>query len=127
MTHKSKSPESEDPGLVLTSLPLARVATPAGIEENRNVGSPSIPVASRSESLAAEPATTRSDDPPRGVAQHVDHADLVEAALASALATAAAAGQWDVVGRLARELEARRVAVAPANVVPLTAARKARA
>lgn len=34
----------------------------------------------------------------------------MEAALASALAGAATAGQWDTVGQLARELEARRKA-----------------
>jgi hypothetical protein len=36
--------------------------------------------------------------------------DPVEAALAEALSKAAAAGAWEVVGQLARELEARRKA-----------------
>jgi hypothetical protein len=36
--------------------------------------------------------------------------DPVEAALADALTKAAAAGAWEVVGQLARELEARRKA-----------------
>jgi hypothetical protein len=37
-------------------------------------------------------------------------ADGVEAALAKALEGATAAGRWDVVSQLARELEARRLA-----------------
>jgi hypothetical protein len=36
--------------------------------------------------------------------------DAVEAALAKALERATAAGRWDVVSQLARELEARRLA-----------------
>ena len=36
-------------------------------------------------------------------------ADAVEAALAKALEGATAAGRWDVVAQLARELEARRL------------------
>jgi len=43
----------------------------------------------------------------------------VEAALAAALAEAARAGQWALVGALARELEARRLA-GDEKVVPLT-------
>ena len=43
-------------------------------------------------------AIVRNDRPP----------DVVEAALAQALVQAAAAGQWDTVSVLARELEARR-------------------
>jgi len=39
--------------------------------------------------------------------------DPVEAALAHALAAAAAAGRFDVVAQLARELEARRLAREP--------------
>jgi hypothetical protein len=42
----------------------------------------------------------------------------VEAALAAALAEASAAGRWDVVALLARELEARRLA-GDEKVVPL--------
>jgi hypothetical protein len=45
--------------------------------------------------------------------------DPVEAALADALTRASAAGQWDVVASLARELEARRLARADGKVVPL--------
>jgi hypothetical protein len=44
--------------------------------------------------------------------------DAVEAALAKALEGATAAGRWDVVSQLARELEARRLGRA-ANVVPI--------
>jgi hypothetical protein len=44
--------------------------------------------------------------------------DTVESALAKAIEAASAAGRWDVVSQLARELEARRLASAP-NVVPL--------
>jgi hypothetical protein len=46
----------------------------------------------------------------------------VEAALAVALERASAAGRWDVVAQLARELEARRLAREP-NVVVMTADR----
>jgi hypothetical protein len=40
----------------------------------------------------------------------VARANVVEAALAAALVQAATAGRWEVVGQLARELEARRLA-----------------
>jgi hypothetical protein len=43
--------------------------------------------------------------------------DPVEVALAAALDGAAKAGRWDVVARLARELEARRGAGEASNVV----------
>ena len=49
--------------------------------------------------------------------------DAVEAALSRALATAADAGRFDIVGQLARELEARRLARA-GNVVVLNGARR---
>ena len=38
------------------------------------------------------------------------NADPVEAALADAIGKAAAAGEWGIVGKLAGELEARRLA-----------------
>jgi hypothetical protein len=44
---------------------------------------------------------------------------MVEAAVAKALEGATAAGRWDVVSQLARELEARRLA-RMGNVVALT-------
>jgi hypothetical protein len=43
--------------------------------------------------------------------------DGVETALATALGAASAAGRWDVVVQLARELEARRLARSAGNVV----------
>lgn len=49
--------------------------------------------------------------------------DVVEAALARALDAAAAAGRFDVVAQLARELEARRLAREP-NVVTLATKRR---
>ena len=54
---------------------------------------------------------------PRGVA------DALAQALATALEAATAAGRFDVVAQLARELEARRIA-RETNVVPI--GRKAR-
>ena len=56
----------------------------------------------------------------------LDAPDAVEAALAKALGEAAAAGRFDVVAQLARELEARRMA-RMANVVPLSSKARARA
>ena len=47
--------------------------------------------------------------------------DVVEAALALALTKAAAAGRFDVVAQLAKELEARRTAAS--NVVSISARR----
>jgi hypothetical protein len=44
------------------------------------------------------------EEPPRG------SGDVVEEALAGALARASEAGQWGIVETLGRELEARRVA-----------------
>jgi hypothetical protein len=46
--------------------------------------------------------------------------DVVEAALANALAKATAAERWDLVSQLAKELEARRLARSARNVVTLT-------
>jgi hypothetical protein len=45
--------------------------------------------------------------------------DPVEAALARALDAAAAAGRFDVVAQLAKELEARRLAASEGKVVAL--------
>ena len=55
--------------------------------------------------------------------------DVVENALAAALAQASAAGEWGVVAQLARELEARRMARAgakPADVINLDERRRGR-
>jgi hypothetical protein len=51
-------------------------------------------------------------------------ADVVETALADALTKASAAGQWEVVATLARELQARREA--RAGTITLDAERKRR-
>jgi hypothetical protein len=51
--------------------------------------------------------------------------EVVEAALAKALEGATAAGRWDVVAQLAKELEARRLAREP-NVLALDPARSRR-
>jgi hypothetical protein len=52
------------------------------------------------------------------------HRDVVEHALAEAVARASAAGEWSVVAQLARELEARRKAHADSNVIPLDPAKR---
>lgn len=62
-------------------------------------------------SLAVEP---RSDEPAKypdagRVADSIGPIATAEGELAHALAAAAAAGRWDVVSQLARELEARRL------------------
>ena len=68
----------------------------------------------------AEPATTQTAEPERDVDRHLDQRpDAVEAALADALTKAATAGRFDVVAKLATELEARRLARTSSNVVDL--------
>jgi len=52
--------------------------------------------------------------------------DPVEIALAEALTKAATAGRFDVVGQLARELEARRAARSDGRVVDLASRRTQR-
>ena len=59
-----------------------------------------------------------------GHGQSVGNPDAVEAALADALTAASAAGQWEAVAHLARELEARRRG--RLEVVDLDAARAKR-
>jgi hypothetical protein len=78
-------------------------------------------VADRREKDAKD--TTRDDAKPHEVSAFADAGAAVEAALTKALAQAAEAGRFDVVGQLARELEARRLACA-GNVVPLSTARR---
>ena len=56
--------------------------------------------------LNGAPLDRALDQPPPAPAV----ADPVEGALAAALAGATAAGRWDVVSQLAKELEARRLA-----------------
>jgi hypothetical protein len=61
-----------------------------------------------------------------GHSDHVSGPDAVEVALGEALAKAAAAGAWETVGQLARELEARRKARQAPEVVDLEAERAKR-
>jgi hypothetical protein len=62
----------------------------------------------------------------------VSSSTTIEAELASAIRAASAAGEWNVVARLAAELEARRQSAGapdespPAGVVDLAAERKRR-
>jgi hypothetical protein len=58
------------------------------------------------------------------VAQSEAPGDPVEVALVHALEGAASAGRWDVVGQLARELEARRAS--HAGVIDLRSRQKAK-
>jgi hypothetical protein len=59
-----------------------------------------------------------SDGSQRPEPERAGGGDAVEAALVAALTAATAAGRFDVVGQLARDLEARRMAQA-GNVVAL--------
>jgi hypothetical protein len=90
----------------------------------------------KAESSCMEDATSRKDEDAIGEERRAEHAlgatggnevplpDAVEIALADALTRASAAAQWDVVARLAGELEARRKA--RAGVVDLGSARMRR-
>jgi hypothetical protein len=71
------------------------------------------------ELTASLQAEETADTPPiRSPLDHsLDHSDPVAVAVARALTAAAAAGRFDVVAQLARELEARRLA--GSNVVPI--------
>ena len=69
--------------------------------------------------------TTRAEDPPRvdvSARSEVPFSrpaeTTLEDALAGALAQASAAGRWDIVAQLARELEARRLAAAGVALLP---------
>jgi hypothetical protein len=65
-----------------------------------------------------EPTTAADNHATPGRVDHsIVHSDGIEAALAQALDAAAAAGRFDVVAQLAKELEARRLA--QTNVVRL--------
>jgi len=70
---------------------------------------------------------TSADVPPTGAPTDdwKDNCDPVERALVRALEAAAAAGRFDVVAQLARELEARRLAREP-NIIALGAERRPR-
>jgi hypothetical protein len=80
--------------------------------------------ASRALSVIVEPVGQSRGSASDEAVEEMPTADVVEAALADALTKASAAAQWDVVARLAGELEARRKA--RAGVVDLVAARAKR-
>jgi hypothetical protein len=88
-------------------MPEARTEDSRGIEETSAESDPSRP----------ETAPVQTSRGNRGAI------DPVEAALARALTEASAAGRWDVVAQLARELESRRTASA-GNVVQLDAGKR---
>lgn len=82
-----------------------------GIEPRQNAVNDVVSSADESDastSLSARADVTTSSPAPN--TQRVAQADPVEEALAAALAEASTVGRWDVVGHLARELEARRSA-----------------
>lgn len=109
----SPGPTGADSGQVgITIEPDSRIAALVA-ENSASLGA----AAARREGSSPSPRTGQS-------AGNERHADPVERALADALTRASAAGEWSVVGQLARELEARRAARAP-NVVdfPTTARR----
>jgi hypothetical protein len=68
--------------------------------------SPTIEITGNAESESHE--TARNDHMPGQWLGNQPAPDPVEAALAVALTAASAAGQWETVAQLARELEARR-------------------
>jgi integrase len=83
-----------------------------GVESSQTVESTGIPVDSSSDTAP------RVDVSARNPVAFGPSKSTVEDALASAIVQASAAGRWDVVAQLARELEARRLATA-GNVVKL--------
>jgi integrase len=74
--------------------------------------------------LADESQRIATADVKRVLQARGEGGDAVEAALARALDAAAAAGRFDVVAQLARELEARRLSRGDGKVIALDAARK---
>lgn len=102
-----------------TRVLTGKLARPVGVENRISIGNdgisgayaPEVP----SDDLGKPSSTT--DKAPSGPAIGPT-GDAVEAALSRALEAAAAAGRFDVVAQLARELEARRLAGSP-NVVTL--------
>jgi hypothetical protein len=69
--------------------------------------------------ITAAPTTSEHDSPALGPGKTAagPTPDAVEVALADALSRASVAGEWAMVGQLARELEARRKAHEASNVV----------
>jgi hypothetical protein len=87
------------------------------------VGPPGLEPGATSASSVADRRANAAKDATKDDAKRPEvsaSGDDVEAALAKALEQAAAAGRFDVVSQLARELEARRLALA-GNVIPLEA------
>ena len=72
----------------------------------------------RDSGAGQEPASTEEDETRRAKPEQRPPADAVESALAAGISEATRAERWDVVAQLARELEARRLALAT-NVVAL--------
>ena len=66
-----------------------------------------------------DPGRPETAPPEADAGQSRGNADAVETALADALTKATAAGEWTLVGQLARELGARREARTVGNVVAL--------
>lgn len=114
-------------------VPCASCIRTRAFLEGHSVGQPGLensgrPSVDGTSQACDESSASKGDDADRKtpdsepVGPAVGPALDVEAALADALSKAAAAGRWDVVAQLARELEARRLASA-GNVVALAAKR----
>ena len=94
-------------------LPIKLIARVAKLADAADLGSESPePEFAPTEKISPigdprEPEKTPFDEPS---GQSRGNQDVVEAALAKAIEAAAAAGRFDVVAQLARELEARRLA-----------------
>lgn len=101
------------------ALSVRNSASPAGFEAEENAAKSGV---SRPVATPEVGDTHATDTDPNAGATPLGQD--VEGALAAALASAAAAGRWDVVSQLARELEARRTA--GTNVVTLPVRREAR-
>jgi hypothetical protein len=89
------------------------MSVPKGIRKRTERRDAATPAVSRGSDPAPVERVSESQRPndakPRDVDAGVDTVDAIEAALATALAAASSAGQWTVVGVLAKELESRRL------------------
>ena len=96
--------------------PLARVrvlyASQCVIDERTDGAEGSEGTSSRPSAYTCDGGCDEEAENPRIAdrSKHLANVDAIEAALASALAAAAAAGRFDVVAQLVREIEARRLA-----------------
>jgi len=93
-----------------------------GAPEPKSHAEPSDTVTTRKDSPRPDETGGDPDGQCQSEGQSAKRSDPVEEALADALRGATAAGQWDTVAQLARELQARREA--RAGVVDLAAARR---